>query len=54
VPGSLRPEQQIDVSKDTRRQHPAEGQIDRNFTGTAGQPVTLKATVTDDGSRRPG
>jgi hypothetical protein len=50
VPGSLKPEQQIDVSKDTQTGNtPPKVQIARNFTGTVGQPVTLKATVTDDG-----
>jgi len=51
VPGSLKPEQQIDVSKDTQTGNtPPKVQIASNLAGTVGQPVTLTATVTDDGS----
>jgi hypothetical protein len=50
VPASLRPEQQIDVSKDTQNGNtPPKVQIPRSLDGTAGQPITLTANVTDDG-----
>ena len=50
VPASLKPEQQIDVSKDTQSGNtPPKVEISPTAEGTAGQPVTLTAKVTDDG-----
>jgi hypothetical protein len=50
VPASLRPEQQIDVSKDTQNGNtPPKVQVPSGVGGTVGQPVTLTVEVTDDG-----
>src|SRR6266852_5749456 len=50
IPASLKPEQQIDVSKDTQNGNtPPQVELFRTLEGTVGQPVTLTARVTDDG-----
>lgn len=50
VPGSLRPEQQIDVSKDTASGNtPPKIEIDVAGTAMAGVPFKLVASVMDDG-----
>ena len=53
VPGSLKPEQQIDVTQDTASGN-KRPQIDvgPELTGTVGTPVALTAGVTDDGLPR--
>jgi hypothetical protein len=54
VPASLRPEQQIDVTKETATEN-MRPKIDvgPEVTATAGQPVTLTVGVTDDGIPKP-
>jgi len=50
IPASLKPEQQIDVSKDTQNGNtPPQVELFRTLEGKVGQPVTLTARVTDDG-----
>ena len=50
VPGSLRPEQQIDVSRETatKNQRP-KIEVGSELTATVGQALTLTVKVTDDG-----
>jgi hypothetical protein len=50
VPGSLKPEQQIDVSRDTATgNRPPKIDAGPELIGTVGKPVTLAVGVTDDG-----
>jgi len=50
IPASLKPEQQIDVSKDTQSGNtPPKVEVPRTVEATVGQPVSLTAKVTDDG-----
>jgi hypothetical protein len=50
VPGSLKPEQQIDVHKDTQNGNtPPKVQMPGALTGSVGQPVALSVGVVDDG-----
>lgn len=50
IPASLKPEQQIDVSKDTQNGNtPPMVELSRSLDATVSQPLTLKARVTDDG-----
>jgi hypothetical protein len=54
VPASLRPEQQIDVSRETATSN-LRPTIDAGpqLTATVGQPATLSVSVTDDGIPKP-
>ena len=54
VPASLKPEQQIDVSRETAsgNQRP-KIDVGPNVTATVGRPVTLAVSVTDDGIPKP-
>jgi hypothetical protein len=50
VPGSLKPEQQIDVRKDTTDNNtPPKVSVPARMTAVAGKPLTLNAAVSDDG-----
>jgi hypothetical protein len=50
VPGSLKPEQQIDVHKDTQNGNtPPTVEVGPALTASAGQAITLSVGVTDDG-----
>src|SRR6266850_4758344 len=50
VPGSFRPEQQIDVGKDTADNNtPPKISVPAQMAAVVGQPLTLSAAVTDDG-----
>jgi hypothetical protein len=54
VPGSLKPEQQIDVHKDTQNGNtPPKVQLGGPLTGSVGEPVTISVGVTDDGLPKP-
>src|SRR5262245_23793426 len=50
VPASLKPEQQIDVSRETAsgNQRP-KIDVGRDLTASAGEPITITVSVTDDG-----
>jgi hypothetical protein len=55
VPGNLKPEQQIDVHKDTQNGNtPPKVQLGNPLNGSVGQPVTISVGVTDDGLPKPG
>jgi hypothetical protein len=50
VPGSLKPEQQIDVSIDTSDNNtPPKISVPARMTAVVGQPLRMSAAVTDDG-----
>jgi hypothetical protein len=54
VPGSLKPEQQIDVHKDTQNGNtPPTVEVGSPVSASVGQPVTLSVGVTDDGLPKP-
>lgn len=54
VPGSLKPEQQIDVRKDTQTTNlQPKIQVGPDLTAAVGQPVTLSVMVSDDGVPKP-
>jgi hypothetical protein len=54
VPGSLKPELQIDTSQDTQQSNkPPTIAVAATGVATVGQPFNLAATVTDDGLPKP-
>jgi hypothetical protein len=54
VPGSLKPEQQIDVHKDTQTGNtPPKVTLIDHIDASVGMPVTLSVGVTDDGLPKP-